>query len=68
MVQGRDRVPAIRCYRSRARLITADENTPLGSGTSFAARGDARPPRTASAAADWRCFQGARLSAVSPGL
>jgi hypothetical protein len=29
----RDRVPAIRCYRSRAGLITAGENTPLGSDT-----------------------------------
>ena len=29
----RDRVPAIRYYRSPARLIPAGENTPLGSGT-----------------------------------
>ena len=33
MATWRDRVLAIRCYRSRAYLITAGENTPLGTDT-----------------------------------
>ena len=42
---GRDRVLAIRGYRSRGRVVIADENTPLGWWHVLAARGDARPPQ-----------------------
>ena len=52
-VPGRDRVLAIRGYRSRGRVVIADENTPFGLWHVLAARGDARPPRMSPADAPW---------------